>query len=434
MLFTPPRLAPIDDQQWANWPRTLAATPAAKHSPTDTAALSQVLQQADGPVRVVGGNHSFTPLVKTDGTQISLDHIAGIESTDTDANTVWLRAGTRLRAASQALQDHGLAFKNLGDIDVQSIAGATATATHGTGAAFPCLSGEIRALRLMTAEGEEISIPADDPRLPGAQVALGALGIITALQMSVRPTLKLHRKTWVEPITDILAQAHDRWAKHRNYEFYYLPASGMGYNIAHEETHAENIAPPPSDDDATVMQLKRVRDLLTHFPRLRRTVIGQVTKRHKPTEAIDLGWKLLATDRNVPFNEMEYHLPVDVALDVYRDLIHRLETARPDVFFPLEVRMTAGDGAWLSPFQGGPRVSFAMHSYFRDDSDWFYSIAEPMFREAGGRPHWGKCHSLTARDLADIYPDFNRFCTLRDELDPKGRFVTPDMAALWGLA
>jgi FAD/FMN-containing dehydrogenase len=141
---------------------------------------------------------------------------------------------------------------------------------------------------------------------------------------------------------------------------------------------------------------------------------------------------LLANTRETRFNEMEYHLPPHSAFDALRDLIAWIETHRREVFFPVEVRKTAADAAWLSPFQGGSRISIAVHAHASDPHDWFFDGPEQILRAAGGRPHWGKLHSLTAADLVPLYPDFERFVALRRELDPAGVFLTPACARLWG--
>lgn len=432
MLFRPPRLAPIPDGHWASWSRKLSARPAEMPRPDSSEALARTLREAPGPVRVVGGNHSFTPLVATEGSLISLDNFSGVESTDPEGCTAWVRAGTRLRDLSPALDEAGLAFRNLGDIDVQSVAGAVATGTHGSGRTFPCLSGEILALRLMRADGHEITITGGDA-LRAARVSLGVLGVVTAVQLNLRPRLRLHRRSWVEPIELLAERADSRWQEMRNFEFFWVPFSGHGLAISHEETTEPDTPRAANDDDASVMQAKLLRDLLSRFPGPRRAILSRVMRGLPPEDVIGKSYALLASDRNVPFNEMEYHLPVSEWQAAFKELRARIRAERRDIFFPVEIRMTAGDDGMLSPFAGGARVSVAVHGYFRDDHQWFYDLAEPIFRAAGGRPHWGKCHSLRADDVASLYPELDRFRAIRAEFDPDRRFVTPYLAELLGI-
>ena len=431
-----PVLPPLGEGEWANWARNQAASPAAIAEPTDLEDLCRTVGSARGPIRPVGTGHSFTPLCVTDGTLIRLDRLAGVRSADTGAHTARLQAGTSLKAASAELERHGLAFRNLGDINVQTLAGAVSTATHGTGASFGCLSSEIRAVSLVTANGDVVraSREHDEALFRAAQVSLGALGILADAEIQLTPAYNLHRRVWSQPIADILASAQARWSEHRNFEFFYIPFSGHGICIAHDETDAAPTERAPQNDDEETMGLKAIRDATMQDIPTRRGILHKALAGNEGEDVVGVSWQLLASPRNVPFKEMEYHLPVEGALDVFSALVARIEAERPDVFFPIEVRMTAGDEAMLSPFAGAPRISLAVHAYFEDDHDWFFSIAEPLLRAAGGRPHWGKLHSLKASELRALYPEFDAFNAIRRELDPAGAFLSPYLAELLGEA
>ncbi|NBC21238.1 MAG: FAD-binding protein [Alphaproteobacteria bacterium] len=430
-----PVLAPLRHGEWANWARNQSAHPQRMARPRDTDALRELVRShAPAPIRPAGSGHSFTPLCATTGTLVSLDELSGLVEIDHAAATARLGAGTVLKAASRELDARALAFRNLGDINVQTLAGAIATATHGTGARFGCLSSEVRAVRLMVAGGDIItaSRDQDEPLLRAAQVSLGALGLLTEAEIQLMPAYNLHRRVWSQPIGDILASAEALWAKHRNFEFFYIPFSGHGICIAHDETDAAPTPRAPQNDDEETMGLKSIRDGTMQDVSARRAILHKAMAQNEGEDVVGVSWQLLASPRNVPFKEMEYHLPLDGALGVFEQLVARVEAERPDVFFPIEVRMTAGDDAMLSPFQGAPRISIAVHAYFEDDHDWFFSLAEPLFRAAGGRPHWGKLHSLGARELSALYPEFEHFNAIRRELDPPGLFRSPYLAQLLG--
>jgi FAD/FMN-containing dehydrogenase len=142
-----------------------------------------------------------------------------------------------------------------------------------------------------------------------------------------------------------------------------------------------------------------------------------------PEEAVDEGWKLLSTERPVRFNEMEFHMPADAQLSALKEVVATIEKHRPDVFFPIETRRIATDDAWLSPFQGGEHGSVAVHAYYKDDYDFFFTLIEPIFRRHGGRPHWGKLNNLKTQDFAALYPRWNDFVALRRQMDPDGRLM-----------
>ena len=105
---------------------------------------------------------------------------------------------------------------------------------------------------------------------------------------------------------------------------------------------------------------------------------------------------------------------------------------RKDAFFPMEIRFIAPDQAWLSPFSEGPCISIAIHAAVDERFDYFFSDFEPIFLSHGGRPHWGKWHSLKKIDFEMLYPKFNDFMALRRELDPSGKFLNPHLAEVFG--
>ncbi|MDE2437506.1 MAG: FAD-linked oxidoreductase, partial [Sphingomonadales bacterium] len=106
-----------------------------------------------------------------------------------------------------------------------------------------------------------------------------------------------------------------------------------------------------------------------------------------------------------------------------REVLAAIETHRKDVFFPIEVRVIAPDDAWLSPFYQRECGSIAVHAYYKEDHEFFFTLIEPIFRRHGGRPHWGKLHSLKARDLASLYPRWKDAGEVRAALDPQERML-----------
>jgi len=433
-----PRPPVYADGDWANWSGNQFAKPKEFIQPQTLSDLKNAVTRSKS-VRVVGGGHSFSSLVPTQGTLINLDKFEGEIVIDKERQSAWVPAGLRLGDISKTLETHGLAFKNLGDIDVQSLAGAIGTATHGTGKNLPCLSAEVSGFKVLQANGHILTVTQNaetdtDPEIIKAlQVTLGSLGIITHAQVSLRPAFKLHRKTWVEPLSSILNNAPKYWDEYRNFEFFYIPFSDNVLCISHNETEAAVTIRAESEDDAAVMELKQVRDFMKSAPRLRRKIIRQAISDVEPEDTVGVSWKLLATPRNIRFNEMEYHLPLDTALPTLKKIISRIESEHSDTFFPIEVRRTAADTAWLSPFQGGGRISIAVHAYANDPYKPLFSDIEPILKAAGGRPHWGKIHTLKAQTLSDLYPDFQKFLKLRQRFDPEGKFLSPYMSQLFGM-
>ena len=226
-------------------------------TPRSVDALVDAVRESTGRIRTVGSGHSFTPLAHTDGMLLSLEQLSGdVHTADTASNVATVNAGASLRTLSKALDGHGLGFKNLGDIDVQSFAGATSTATHGTGCGLPCLSAEITGMTLVLASGEQLEITeeANADLLPAAQVALGSLGIITKATVSVRPAYKLHRRTFITRINETL----------------------HAFNITHDETTEADRRNGESNDEGALRDLRRLRTFTKRTGRLRRATLNQV--------------------------------------------------------------------------------------------------------------------------------------------------------------
>lgn len=430
----PPAPPSMDESKhllWRNWSGTEHAYPAVRSAPKTEAEVAQVLKTSQAPVRVVGAGHSFTGLVPTSGTLMTLDGLAGIERWEGDQPVV--RAGMRLGALGPALAERGRAMANLPDINKQSLGGCLGTATHGTGATIKAIHGDVTALRLATATGELIDCDANENAdvFNAARVSLGALGVITQVRLATTANRRLHRKVFVEPFEQTLAKAEERWARHRNYEFFAVPFTDLAANVTHDETDAP--AMPRGPDTALLEVLKQLRNLTRFSTPLRKAAAKALLGSAKPEEAIDEGWKLLSTERPVRFNEMEFHIPVENHLTALKEVMATIEAKRPDVFFPIEVRRIAADDAWLSPFQGGPRGSIAVHCHYKDAYDFLFDVIQPIFLKYGGRPHWGKLHSLQARELAVLYPNWTDFLAVRARLDPEGRLLNPYLKSLLGV-
>ncbi|MEP2718927.1 D-arabinono-1,4-lactone oxidase [Pseudophaeobacter sp.] len=413
---------------WTNW-SGCQTSEAAVVAASSIRQLQDQISSATGPLRPVGAGHSFTPLVTGGGQILRLDHFEKPTVLSSSEGTARVNANARLHELSAALGDKGQAFRNLGDINVQSLAGAMSTATHGTGQTLPCIAAEMSGAQLLTGTGDLVEIASED--LPGVQVSLGLLGILLEIELNTVPAFNLRRRVGVRPLEDLLAHMHDNWAAHRCYEFFLLPHSGKGVQISHDVT-PDAPSKPPVDLDALGLQVMKAASALRHVhPSLQRAVLGLMLKLQSDEDYIGESWRVLSSTRAMRFNEMEYHLPPAEAEAVLREITRVIETRHRDVWFPIEVRQTAGDSAWLSPFQHGARVSVAVHMHSSQDYAGFFRDCEAIFRAAGGRPHWGKMHSLKRRDLEELYPDLGKFDALRARLDPKGRFLSPPLAEMF---
>lgn len=424
-----PPSPPSQDAQgrllWRNWSGVEHAYPVARAAPASEDELSSLLKRASAPIRPVGSGHSFTGLATTDGTLLSLDRMTGLVAHDAAQTRATIWGGTRLADIGPALAAIGQEMPNLPDINKQALAGGIATGTHGTGRAFRALHGQVTKLRLALASGEivECSAAHRTDLFSAARVGLGAFGVITQIELQNAPLKRILKRTWVADLNETLERWPELQTQHRNIEFYSVPFTGYAVIIACDPTDRPVMPRGPDEDASALMSLKALRDWLGFAPGVRREAARLAFGDMAPTEAVDEGWKLLSNERPVRFNEMEYHLPLDAQIPALREVIETIEKHRNDVFFPIEARTIHADDAWLSPFNGRDSGSVAVHAYYKDDYQFLFELIEPIFRRHGGRPHWGKLHSLGARDFASLYPHWNDAAALRRELDPEGRFL-----------
>ena len=420
---------------WQNWSGYQHCLPAERLAPASLDELVDLMKRAPGPIRPVGAGHSFAPLVPTEGTIVSLRNFDGLLAHDATAMTATLGAGARLGDLGEPLAATGQALFNMPDIDGQSLAGAMATATHGTGARLGALHSYLTALTLVTPRGEVLECSRERHRevFDAARVSLGALGVVTQVTLRNLPSLVLKRRVWLEPVEALLERFDALAAAHHSFELYLIPHCSKAVGITIDPT-TEPVRPRGAgQDNDAVMDMKRLRDWTAWWPALRRRLMDAATESFEPEEAVDVWYRMFPSSRAVRFNEMEYHLPREALLPTLHAVRDVVESAHPEIFFPIEVRTVKGDDAWLSPFAGHESSgSIAVHHYYLEDPLPYFADVEPLFQPHGGRPHWGKMHTLAAPALAARYPRWNDFQRVRRELDPEGRLLSPYLKALFG--
>jgi len=427
---------------WKNWSGYVSCPETPVLSPGSAAELAQALRdaaQGGKTVRMVGAGHSFSPLVACDDVILSLDRLQGLIDIDAETRVARVHAGTRLWALGAALAERGLAMENLGDINVQSIAGATSTGTHGTGIGFGNLATQIAGLKFVLADGSEVSASAaENPQLfEGGRVGLGSLGVLSEISLRLVPSFRLRLERGKMDLEDCLAQADALVARNRSFEFYWLPHTDSVL------TKAWNVTDEPVDKRGWQ---RYVSDVL-----LENTAFGLLCKLGKAVPAlcppisrfcaallssstqIDASHSMLSTVRQVRFNEMEWSLPAARGADALREIRALIARREFPLMFPLEYRWVRGDDIWLSPNYGRDSVHISVHQYCGMPFERYFDAVQAICLNHGGRPHWGKVHTLAGRELARLYPRWDDFLALRERYDPAGRFLSPHLRTLFGI-
>jgi FAD-linked oxidoreductase len=427
---------------WHNWSGSVHSSPRTIAQPEcieDVVALVKACGQAGEQIRVVGSGHSFTPLVQTNAVLVSLDHLQGIEQIDREHGTVTVLAGTKLQLLGDTLLKAGLAQENLGDIDVQSIAGAISTGTHGTGIQFGNLSTQVEQLTLVTANGEllECSLEQDPDLFRAAQISLGTLGIIVRVTLRVVPAKRLHYQVRREPLQQCMAQLETYKQDNTHFEFYWFPYTEyVQVKYLNETAKPVNAGGLWAAFNRVVVE-NGVYWLLSEgcrlMPRLCQTVSNISAQGIAPVNEVDYSHHIFASPRWVRFNEMEYNIPSEHFSAVFAEIRECISRQHFAVHFPIECRFVHADDIWLSPAYQRPSAYLAIHMYRGMPYQDYFDQIEAIFQRYQGRPHWGKMHSLTAEHFATLYPRWHDFQRIRATLDPNGLFLNPYLRQLFAV-
>ncbi|MGH9095009.1 MAG: D-arabinono-1,4-lactone oxidase [Acidimicrobiales bacterium] len=426
---------------WSNWAGTEHVQPEAVAHPVTTSDIVEAVRDAarrGRRVKAVGSGHSFTGVAVTDGVQLLLDRHRRLIDIDRERGLVTVEAGMKLHRLSQMLAGWGLALANLGDIAVQTVAGAVATGTHGTGAALGGLASQIRGMELVLADGSVLRCSAaEEPEVfTAARVSLGALGIMSQVTLQAVPAFNLRAVEAVEPLDRVLEGMYDDAASNDHFEFYAVPHTGM------VRTKRNNRTGEPPGGRGRAGEL-RDRVLLENVAfgalcRIGRRVpalvprLARVSALETRVEYVERSYKVFASPRWVRFVELEYELPAAEVRAALTEVLAAIDERGFRISFPIEVRFTAADDIPLSTASDRESGYIAVHQYRGVDYQAYFAAVERIMVAHGGRPHWGKMHTQDAAGLAPRYPHWDEFIAQRDRLDPEGRFANPYLDRVLG--
>lgn len=427
---------------WTNWAGNVVARPSRVVRASCVAdVVAAVRAAADDRLvlRVAGTGHSFTPLVATDGVVLTLDGLRGVTGVDLGARRVRVAAGTPLHELNPALQALGLALPNLGDIDRQTISGAVATGTHGTGVRRQGIAAAVRGLTLVLADGSVVTCSAeDDPSLfEAARVGLGALGVVVEVELECVPAFRLHAREGSDRLSSLLPRLREEADAHDHLDVHWFPHTDHCLVKRNDVVGpGEGPGPLPAwrarlDDDLLANRLyEGISRVASRRPSVVPRLNGLTSRVLGAREFADDSWKVFCSAREVRFVESEYAVPRHAVEPVLTELRAWFERTREPVLVPVEVRFTGADDVWLSTAYERENAYVAVHQYHRLDHRPLVAAFEAIVAEHDGRPHWGKVHSLRADRLRTLYPRFDEFRSVRDRVDPDRRFTNPHVATL----
>lgn len=329
------------------------------------------------------------------------DH-RGLIDYDVKSNRATVGAGTVLHDLGSILHGVGLGMQNLGDVDTQTIAGVIGTGTHGSGRKLQNISATLVGVRAVTGRAEVVdwTIEEHPDLINAARVSLGVLGVFIAVRLQLEPTYRLRRREYCANIDDCLAHLDELADAHRNFDFYWYPRR--------DEVKLRTLNPPDVPPPSLPFA-------------------------HCIKDEQGFSHEIIARERELKFEELEYFVPAEAGPDCFRDVRRRvLERHRKHVGWRVLYRFIAADDGFLSPVHGRDSVAISVHQNASLPFQEYFDDIEFIMRAHDGRPHWAKKHSLRGQQLAALYPRWRDFMKLRRQLDPHGVFLPEPMAQLLG--
>jgi len=429
------------DGTWTNFSRRHSVLPEQVVAPADLDELRAVLRDAGARgsrVRVVGSGHSYNDVAIAPETQVSLRRLNRVLHVDEGSARLTVEGGISLREMRAEMRKHGLAFANMGDVDRQSIAGALSTGTHGTGLKHPAFASQVVALELMLADGSVVRCSEEDgDLLDAARVSLGALGIIVSVTLQAVPAYRLRRTDAVitrDEAYQLMTDAPDI----DHIGLYFMPYIDQVLMWTAERT--SDPIDTPSAFGEWMRDVVKVNYGLAAMglvarkaPRWVPALSRSFAKGVKPETTVDAYDKVFLRPLFVRHDAFEFAVPQESGPDCVRQLMTEVETRNVAAAFPCETRIAPAESAWLHPQHG--RTSTWVGAAIQSpgiDIEAAWTGAQEFCVAAGGRPHWGKWHTLDAARLRRLYPRWDDFVALRADLDPTGLFGSPSIDRLLG--
>lgn len=446
----PKLTAQVKNSTWKSWGGHLSVTPSAIVRPENTDQVVQVLRDAARQqlrVRAAGSGRSSSALVPTSDVILDTSALTGLSSIDVAKQQVTVFGGTTLHEIAQLLESYGLALANMPDCAAQTIAGAIATGTHGTGLGQPSLAQQVVAVTLITPTGELItcSETSRPELLRAARTHLGVLGVIVSVTLRCVDSFRLHCSEFREPVASLVESLGERMAGVDHFEFSWMPGGTVAHTRVLSRLHRlpGNYTRPASPVSRA---LRRADDavlrtsMTSGLGRLATVVPGAVTGLNRlesmavsSRSYTDLSQRVFAAPRAVRYVFMEYALPLENTSAALRELQHLVDRQGYTLSYPVVVRCSPPEQAYLSPSEGRYTGWISLRQYGKRDHEEFFRAAEKIFLAHGGRPHWGSVHFQKASTLRPMYPHWEDFLTARAELDPDGRLLNDYVRDLLGL-
>ena len=376
-------------------------------------------------IRTLGSRHSFNGIADTEGTQLSLRKLNRIIELDKAQGTVTVEGGIRYGDLCRYLNDQGYALHNLASLPHISVAGAVATATHGSGDRNQGLAGVVRSIELAKADGEvTVLTRGKDSEFEGAVVGLGGLGVVTKLQLDVVPSFQVSQTVYDQlPLSALDNGGLDRIFSSAYSVSLFTNWEGPSFNQVWVKRKLSG------EDGEVAHQSSADFFGAAAAPAKRHPVPGQSEVNCSEQSGVPGPWHERLPHFRMDFtpsagNELqsEYFVPRRHTLDALRALEQLREHITPLIYIS-EVRTIAADDFWMSPCY--KQDSVGLHFTWKPEWERVRQVL-PLIERAleafDGRPHWGKLFTMEPGKVQTLYERLPDFKNLLLRYDPAGKF------------
>ncbi|MEH7402662.1 D-arabinono-1,4-lactone oxidase [Gottfriedia acidiceleris] len=432
-------MLPMKSMLWKNWSGSVKFKPIQVLYPSSIDEVVNLVKKANSEnkkIRVVGSSHSFTPLISTNDYLMSLDNLNGVISINKEEQIAEVWAGTKLEQFGNELYESGYSQENLGDINVQSIAGAFLTGTHGTGIDHGILSTQIEEMTVVLPSGDllDCSKTKNTDIYRAIGVSLGLLGIVVKFKIRIKPAKTYRYESNKIMIDEVYSNLLNLKKENEHFEFYLFPYSDQVQVKIMNETRTKKHSFKFEKWKVATIENKAfwlLSEFSRNFPKSS-SQISKISGSSVPnTRMVGPSHELFVTTRNVKFNEMEYSIPAEYMNDATLEIQEEIKNKRFNVHFPIECRFVKRDNFLISPASMRDSAYIAIHMYKGMDHQDYFNRIEEILQSYNGRPHWGKMHSMNIEKLNHSYPSLSNFLTIRSQLDKNNIFVNSYLSKLF---
>ena len=418
---------------WTNWSGGQQSRPRATDRPLDEAGVAAAVLRAAGRgqrIRPVGARWSWSPVAVTEEVQLDTSALTGVVGLE--PGLVRVRAGEKLQDLLPELSGHGLTLAAVPRGDGVTVAGAVSTGSHGSGVGVGSLSSLVQAVRLVDGAGELRVI--DGPDLDAVRTGLGALGILTEVDLAVVPELPLAAYEQLRPLAELLdegvLEAH-HWAELEVFaDGHALARWADPVDPADTETHERRVAVRAAAAVGSAAAAGSAHALGRVAPRLAPAFRRSASRWSGST--IGPPHRVLVIERPVRAEVSEWAVPREALGYALRELDAAVAARGVGSRMPVLIRVGAAETGWLHPAYDRATAWVAVRVRRGTDPEPLFGLVARVLEDVGGRPHWGTRHDWTAEDVDAAYPRAADFRRVRDRLDPDRRFSTPYLDTLLG--